>query len=105
MPPLAKTQGAPPLEKAMEPYAAGAKSLPQKYFVSPDIFTKEQSEIFSKQWLLVGHQSQIAKSGDYFLAQIAGESLIVVRDQTSAIKGFYNVCRHRGTRLKEDASG
>src|SRR5438477_3063510 len=85
--------------------SAGAKSLPQKYFVSPDIFTKEQSEIFSKQWLLVGHQSQIAKSGDYFLAQIAGESLIVVRDQTSAIKGFYNVCRHRGTRLKEDASG
>ncbi len=83
----------------------GAKSLPQKYFVSPDIFAKEQSEIFSKQWLLVGHQSQIAKSGDYFLAQIAGESLIVVRDQTSAIKGFYNVCRHRGTRLKEDASG
>src|SRR5438874_3343981 len=83
----------------------GAKSLPQKYFVSPDIFAKEQSEIFSKQWLLVGHQSQIAKSGDYFLAQIAGESLIVVRDQTSAIKGFYNVCRHRGTRLKEDAYG
>src|SRR6266446_3006687 len=83
----------------------GAKSLPQKYFVSPDIFAKEQSEIFSKQWLLAGHQSQIAKSGDYFLAQIAGESLIVVRDQTSAIKGFYNVCRHRGTRLKEDAYG
>src|SRR5438309_3205699 len=82
-----------------------AKSLPQKYFVSPDIFAKEQSEIFSKQWLLVGHQSQIAKSSDYFLAQIAGESLIVVRDQTSAIKGFYNVCRHRGARLKEDASG
>jgi glycine betaine catabolism A len=83
----------------------GAKSLPQKYFVSPDIFAKEQSEIFSKQWLLVGHQSQLPKPGDYFLTTIAGESVIVTRDQKSQVRGFYNVCRHRGTRLKEDACG
>jgi phenylpropionate dioxygenase-like ring-hydroxylating dioxygenase large terminal subunit len=43
-----------------------AKSVPQKYFVSPDIFAKEQDEIFSKEWLLVGHQNQIAKPGQYF---------------------------------------
>src|SRR5437016_13494291 len=85
--------------------SAGAKSLPQKYFVSPDIFVKEQAEIFSKQWLLVGHQSQIPKPGDYFLATIAGESVIVTRDQKSQVRGFYNVCRQRGTRLKADACG
>src|SRR4029077_18005648 len=83
----------------------GAKSLPQKYFVSPEIFAKERDEIFAKEWLLVGHQSQLKKSGDFFLATIAGESLIVVRDQKSEVRGFYNVCRHRGTRLKEDACG
>ncbi len=83
----------------------GAKSLPQKYFVSLDIFAREQAEIFSKQWLLVGHQSQIPKPGDYFLATIASESVIVTRDQKSQVRGFYNVCRHRGTRLKEDAYG
>src|SRR2546429_9290873 len=105
MPALAKTQGAPPLEKAMEPYAAGAKSLPQKYFVSPDIFVKEQAEIFSKEWLLVGHQSQIPDAGDYVVQQVIGESLIVIRDKSGAIRGFFNVCRHRGTRLKEDACG
>ena len=82
-----------------------AKSLPQKYFVSPDIFVKEQAEIFSKEWLLVGHQSQIPEPWDYFLATIAGESVIVTRDQKSQVRGFYNVCRHRGTRLKEDAYG
>src|SRR3984893_18082342 len=81
------------------------KHLPQKYFVSPEIFSEEQEKIFSKQWLLVGHQSQLEKSGDFFLATIAGESLIVVRDQKSEIRAFYNVCRHRGTRLKEDACG
>src|ERR1700680_968437 len=85
--------------------SAPAKSLPQKYFVSPEVFAEEQKKIFSKQWLLVGHQSQLKKPGDFFLATIAGESLIVIRDQKSEIRAFYNVCRHRGTRLKEDACG
>src|SRR5437764_11293432 len=85
--------------------SAAAKSFPKKYFVSPEIFAEEQEKIFSRNCLLVGHQSQLEKSGDFFLATIAGESLIVVRDQRSEIRGFYNVCRHRGTRLKEDAFG
>jgi phenylpropionate dioxygenase-like ring-hydroxylating dioxygenase large terminal subunit len=91
-----KTAGIPSL---------GAKSLPQKYFVSPDIFANEQSEIFSKEWLLVAHQSQIANAGDYIVQQVIGESLIVIRDKAGKIHGFFNVCRHRGTRLKEDACG
>src|SRR6267378_4520202 len=105
MPPATQTKSTPALRKTTETFAAGPKSLPQKYFVSPEIFADEQAKIFSTQWLLVGHQSQIEKPGDYFLAQVVGESLIIVRDQKSEIRGFYNVCRHRGTRLKEDASG
>ncbi len=82
-----------------------ARSLPQKYFVAPEIFAREQAEIFSKEWLLVGHQSQLKKSGDFFLVTIACESLIVVRDQKSEIRAFYNVCRHRGARLIENERG
>jgi glycine betaine catabolism A len=29
----------------------------------------------------------------------------VIRDQRSQVRGFYNVCRHRGSRLKEEACG
>jgi Rieske 2Fe-2S family protein len=82
-----------------------AKSLPQKYFVSQEIFAEEQKKIFLKEWLLVGHQSQIAKPGDYFVIEVAGESLIVIRDSKLEIRSFYNVCRHRGTRLKEHRAG
>jgi len=82
-----------------------AKSLPQKYFLSPEVFVEEQKKIFSKQWLLVGHQSQIPDAGDYVVQQVIGESLIVIRDKSGEIRGFFNVCRHRGTRLKEDACG
>ena len=83
----------------------GAKSLSQEYFVSPELFADEQHQVFSKAWLLVGHQSQIPDAGDFFLATVAKESLIVVRDQQSQVRAFYNVCRHRGSRLKEEACG
>src|SRR5437588_4126490 len=99
--------------KTTETFSSGARTLPQKYFVSAEVFNQEQDKIFARQWLLVGHQSQIADAGDYFLVSVPPssddgaikESLIVIRDKSGVIHGFYNVCRHRGTRLKEDAFG
>jgi len=113
--PLMQTKDAPTFRKAAETFQARAKALPQRYFVSLEIFAQEQSEIFSRNWLLVGHKGQLKKSGDFFVIEVPAppsqgygatkESLIVVRDQKSEIRAFYNVCRHRGTRLKEDTCG
>jgi glycine betaine catabolism A len=100
-----QTNVVPAFRKTAETFTAGAKTLPQQYFTSASVFEEERIKIFAQHWVLVGHQSQIAKAGDYFTAQVAGESLIVVRDQRSTIRGFYNVCRHRGTRLCEDNAG
>ena len=91
--------------KTAETFQADAKTLPQRNFVSPEIFAAEREKIFSRQWVLVGHQSQLAEPGDYFLAEVAGESLIVAKDQRSTIRAFYNVCRHRGARLCEEQNG
>src|SRR6476659_2589871 len=91
--------------KTAATFQAGAKTLPQRYFVSPEIFAEELQKIFSTNWVLVGHQSQLAEPGDYFLAEVAGESLIVAKDQRSTIRAFYNVCRHRGARLCGEQTG
>jgi phenylpropionate dioxygenase-like ring-hydroxylating dioxygenase large terminal subunit len=88
--------------KTAETFKAGAKTLAQQYFTSPEIFAQEREKIFSNQWILAGHQSQIPQAGDYFLVEPAGENLIVVRDKRGAIHAFYNVCRHRGSRLCEE---
>ena len=88
-----------------ETFQPGAKTLPQRYFIAPEIFAEELQKIFATKWVLVGHQSQLAKPGDYFLADVAGESLIVAKDQRSTIRAFYNVCRHRGARLCEEQNG
>jgi Rieske 2Fe-2S family protein len=100
-----QTTAIPAFRKTTETFTAGAKTLPQRYFISPEIFAKERALIFSTQWVCVGHQSEIAKPGDYFVAEVAGESVIVVRDKRGEIHSFFNVCRHRGTRLCEERRG
>ncbi len=84
---------------------AGAKTLPQSYFVAPDIFQSERERIFAREWVCVGHQSRLEKPGSYFVQEVAGESLVIVRDKAGEIHGFFNVCRHRGTRICEEAEG
>jgi len=95
----------PTFQKTTATFATGARSLPQRYFVSLDVFEEEQEKISSREWVLVGHQSGIAQPGDYFISEVADESLIIVRDKRGEIGGFYNVCRHRGSRLIESTNG
>jgi Rieske 2Fe-2S family protein len=97
-----QTNATSAFRKTAETFQADSKTLPQRYLVSPEIFAEK---IFAREWMLVGHQSQLGKSGDYFLAEVAGENLIVAKDQRSTIRAFYNVCRHRGARLCEEQDG
>ncbi|MFZ0575801.1 MAG: aromatic ring-hydroxylating dioxygenase subunit alpha [Candidatus Cybelea sp.] len=84
---------------------AGAKSLPAKWYISPDVFAQEEERIFRSQWLCVGREESLPRAGDFFTVERGGESLIVTRDAGGAVHAFYNVCRHRGTRLCSEASG
>ncbi|HZN99465.1 MAG TPA: Rieske (2Fe-2S) protein, partial [Gemmatimonadales bacterium] len=83
----------------------GARTLPRRYYVAPEIFSLEFERIFAQRWLCVGREEQIANRGDYFLQAIGTESIIVLRDRTGSLQAFYNVCRHRGTRLCEEHRG
>lgn len=91
--------------KTAETFQPGAQSLPQKYFTAPEIFLAEREKIFARQWLCLGHQSQLANPGDFFLAEAVGENFIVLRDYAGVVRGFYNLCRHRGARVCDQASG
>jgi Rieske 2Fe-2S family protein len=85
--------------------APGAKTLPASWYVSPENFATERERIFARDWIGVGRLDWMAKAGDFFTVEIAGESLIVTRDRSGIVHAFYNVCRHRGTRLCEQSGG
>ena len=91
--------------KTSETYRQGARTLPGRYYTSPEIFAEEVERIFARRWVCVGRAAELSEPGDYFLADVAGESVIMLRDQGGTLRAHYNVCRHRGTRLCEERRG
>jgi Rieske 2Fe-2S family protein len=80
-------------------------SLPARYYIDPDYYRDELEWFFGALWFYAGRADEIPGRGDYVLREVAGESIIVVRGDRGEINAFYNVCRHRGTRLCEQQSG
>jgi Rieske 2Fe-2S family protein len=85
--------------------AEKATTLPRESYTSREVFEAERERIFARRWICLGRADEAPEPGDYFLAELAGESLIVTRAADGALHAFFNVCRHRGTRLCEKASG
>ena len=91
--------------KTIESYQQGARTMPGRYYTSSDVFAEEAERVFRRRWICVGRAAAIREPGDYLVADIAGESIIVLRDTAGVARAFYNVCRHRGTRLCEGPTG
>jgi Rieske 2Fe-2S family protein len=82
-----------------------ATTLPARYYTDPDFFRDELERFYCQTWICAGRASQIPAPGDYFLREVAGESVIITRDANDSLQAFFNVCRHRGTRLCPHAEG
>ena len=80
-------------------------SLPARYYIDPDYYRSELEWFFFEMWIHAGRADEIPEPGDFLVREIAGESVIVVRREGGGLSAYYNVCRHRGTRLTEEKSG
>lgn len=93
-----------PIQHLLSQYRSGF-SLPREFYTSDDVFRLEMEQLWPHSWLFAGFENQVRKSGDYFVYNIGQHSIIIVRDQTQAIRAFHNVCRHRGSRLLLESHG
>jgi glycine betaine catabolism A len=91
--------------KTVETAAQGAMTLPGYFYTSSGQFHQEQERIFSQYWVAVGRAEEILHAGDFMVRTVAGESILLVRGRDGLIRAFYNLCRHRGTRLCEQTQG
>lgn len=78
-------------------------TLPASYYTDPDVLAAEQSAIFWRSWMWIGHVSQVAANGDYLTSDVAGQRVFAIRTAAGELKAFFNVCMHRGHALLEGA--
>jgi len=65
----------------------------------------EMERVWPRTWQVACREEEIPNPGDYVNYEIGRESILVVRNAKGAINAFYNVCPHRGRRLRDDARG
>jgi Rieske 2Fe-2S family protein len=80
-------------------------TLPRRFYADPAFYRAELERFYFNRWICAGRGDAIPRSGDYFTRSIGDESIIVTRAGSGEVHALFNVCRHRGTRLCDDAGG
>jgi len=76
------------------------RTLPYGWYTDPEILRQEEERIFRPAWQYVGHTGQLPQPG-YFATRVGRTPVVVTRDRDGVLRGFVNVCRHRGFALAD----
>ncbi|MDA9155001.1 aromatic ring-hydroxylating dioxygenase subunit alpha [Planktomarina temperata] len=79
--------------------------LPGWAYFSQELFELECETLFKTHWQFVCHVNEAAEIGAYVTFDVAGERALVIRGHDGILRGFHNLCRHRGSRIVPDARG
>jgi phenylpropionate dioxygenase-like ring-hydroxylating dioxygenase large terminal subunit len=74
-------------------------------YTSLEVYDQEREHVWWGDWVCVGRAEDVAKPGDYLVRDLAGESIFITRNEQGELRGFYNVCSHRGTRFVDAPGG
>jgi phenylpropionate dioxygenase-like ring-hydroxylating dioxygenase large terminal subunit len=80
-------------------------ALAQAFYTDEEIYRRDIEEVYLKSWIYAGHLSEIPTTGDWFLFEMAGESVIITRNENGQVSALLNVCRHRGSKICVEKKG
>src|SRR5579863_1799902 len=80
-----------------EDVLARASTLPAFAYTDADVAALERERIFAKTWQPVAALDDVRDPGTFTTAEVPGTGapIVLARDQGGALRGFFNVCRHR----------
>src|SRR5215467_586483 len=84
---------------------AEASTIPAPWYVDSRIAELERLHVFGKTWQLVARTDQLERAGQFVSTWLAGEPVVVVRDNDGMLRAFYNVCRHHAAAVVTQSCG
>ena len=80
-----------------------ARSIPAARYTSREWHALETERLWTRVWQIACTEDCIPEPGDYWVYEIGGLSIIVLRDGEGTLRAFQNHCRHRGSLLLRGA--
>ena len=80
-------------------------TLPRELYVSEAAFQFDAHVMLKSVWLYACTVAHVKHPGDYFVFELASNSIIIVRGRDNRVRAFWNSCRHRGSRICEQQRG
>jgi phenylpropionate dioxygenase-like ring-hydroxylating dioxygenase large terminal subunit len=79
--------------------------IPAKWFNGADVTALENEKMWPRTWHCAARIEEFPEIGDYVAFEMLDESILVVRTGEDEFKAYYNVCPHRGRRIKDEPRG
>ncbi len=72
-----------------------SSTLPPALYTDPANFVRERDAIFRRGWIAVARSAALAAPSSYLTSDLAGDPIMVTRDEAGVLHGLANVCLHR----------
>ena len=74
-------------------------TLPGVVYTSPELYAWEMSHFFDASWACIGRVEGLIRPGTRRAVRAGQGSILLTRDDAGTLRGFFNICRHRGHEL------
>jgi Rieske 2Fe-2S family protein len=86
------------LEQVLAPLER-SRTLPSEAYTSEEVLAWERAHFFEGSWVCAGRAADLSAAGDQTAIRVGDEGVLLVRGESGELRGFFNVCRHRGHEL------
>lgn len=93
------------LDSGVDPMVDDVMRHPVARYVDPEHLRLERALLFADYPLVVAHASDVRSPGDFVVDDLSGRSLLIVRGDDGVLRGFHNVCAHRGSAVEMGSCG
>jgi phenylpropionate dioxygenase-like ring-hydroxylating dioxygenase large terminal subunit len=72
-------------------------------YISEEFARLEREKLWPNVWLFAAREDELPEPGDTVVFEINQKSFLITRQRDGSVKALYNVCLHRGRKLRTES--
>ena len=77
------------------------RTIPADWYTTTESLARDRATALRQGWQYIGPATDVAEPGSFTTGDLAGLPIVITRDVDGTLRGFANVCRHRGALVAE----